>query len=388
MDFELTEEQRAFAQTAREFAEGQLAPHAAQWDAEGIFPKEAIAKAGELGFCGLYAPENAGGLALPRLDATLVFEEMAAIDPSTTAFITIHNMATWMLGTWATPAVREHWGPLLTTGEKLASYCLTEPGAGSDAASLKTRAELVGNEYVINGSKAFISGAGSTDVLVLMARAGDAASGAGGISAFAVPADAPGITYGKKEHKMGWNSQPTRTISFDNVRIPADHLLGREGEGFKIAMKGLDGGRINIATCSVGAAQGALAQAQQYMQDRKQFGKPIASFQALQFKLADMATELVAARQMVRLAASKLDAGARDASTYCAMAKRFATDAGFNVCNEALQLHGGYGYIREYPLERLMRDARVHQILEGTNEIMRVIIARRMLDGDAPDAIR
>jgi len=388
MDFELTEEQRAFAQTARDFAQAELAPYAAHWDEEGIFPKEAIAKAGELGFCGLYSPEAAGGLALPRLDATLVFEEMAAVDPSTTAFITIHNMATWMLSTWATPAVRDHWGPLLTTGEKLASYCLTEPGAGSDAASLKTRAELVGNEYIINGAKAFISGAGSTDVLVLMARTGDAASGASGISAFAVPADAPGISYGKKEQKMGWNSQPTRTISFDNVRIPTDHLLGREGEGFKIAMKGLDGGRINIATCSVGAAQGALNAAQQYMQDRKQFGKPIASFQALQFKLADMATELVAARQMVRLAASKLDAGARDASTYCAMAKRFATDAGFTVVNEALQLHGGYGYIREYPLERLLRDARVHQILEGTNEIMRVIIARRMLDGDATEAIR
>ena len=388
MDFELTEDQRAFADTARQFALAELAPHAAHWDAEGIFPREAIAKAGELGFCGLYAPESAGGLALPRLDATLVFEEMAAVDPSTTAFITIHNMATWMLGTWAQPEVRDHWGPLLTSGEKLASYCLTEPGAGSDAASLKTRAELVGHEYVINGSKAFISGAGSTDVLVLMARTGDASSGAAGISAFAVPANTPGISYGKKEEKMGWNSQPTRQISFDNVRIPANHLLGREGEGFKIAMKGLDGGRINIATCSVGAAQGALGHAQQYMQDRKQFGKPIASFQALQFKLADMATELVAARQMVRLAASKLDAGDPNASTYCAMAKRFATDAGFNVCNEALQLHGGYGYIREYPLERLMRDARVHQILEGTNEIMRVIIARRMLDGDAPDAIR
>ncbi len=388
MDFELNEDQRAFAQTARDFAVAELAPHAAQWDAEAIFPKDAIAKAGELGFCGLYAPENAGGLALPRLDATLVFEEMAAIDPSTTAFITIHNMATWMLGTWATPAVRDHWGPLLTTGEKLASYCLTEPGAGSDAASLKTRADRVGDEYVINGAKAFISGAGATDVLVLMARTGDAQSGARGISAFAVPANTPGISYGKKEHKMGWNSQPTRTISFDNVRIPVDHLLGSEGEGFKIAMKGLDGGRINIATCSVGAAQGALAQAQAYMQERKQFGKSLASFQALQFKLADMATELVAARQMVRLAASKLDAGAADASTYCAMAKRFATDAGFAVCNEALQLHGGYGYIREYPLERLLRDARVHQILEGTNEIMRVIIARRMLESDAPDVIR
>ena len=388
MDFELSEDQRAFADTARQFAQAELAPHAARWDAEGIFPVEAIAKAGELGFCGLYAPESVGGLQLPRLDATLVFEELAAVDPSTTAFITIHNMATWMLGTWAQDAVRAEWGEALTSGRKLASYCLTEPGSGSDAASIKTRAELVGGEYVINGGKAFISGAGSTHVLVLMARTGAAQSGAAGISAFAVPADLPGIHYGKKEEKMGWNSQPTRQISFDNVRIPAQNLLGREGEGFKIAMKGLDGGRINIATCSVGAAQGALAHAQRYMQERKQFGKPIASFQALQFKLADMATELVAARQMVRLAASKLDAGARDASTYCAMAKRFATDAGFNVVNEALQLHGGYGYIREYPLERLLRDARVHQILEGTNEIMRVIIGRRMLDGDAPDAVR
>ena len=388
MDFELSADQRAFADTARQFAQTALAPHAAEWDREAIFPREAIAQAGELGFCGLYAPENAGGLALPRLDATLVFEELAAVDPSTTAFITIHNMATWMLGTWATEAVRTTWGEALTSGSKLASYCLTEPGAGSDAASLKTRADRDGDHYVINGAKAFISGAGSTDVLVLMARTGAPDSGANGISAFAVPADAPGISYGKKEEKMGWNSQPTRVINFDNVRIPADHLLGQEGEGFKIAMKGLDGGRINIATCSIGAAQGALTQAQQYMQERKQFGKAIASFQALQFKLADMATELVAARQMVRLAASKLDAAAPDAATYCAMAKRFATDAGFMVCNEALQLHGGYGYIREYPLERLMRDARVHQILEGTNEIMRVIIARRMLEADAPDAIR
>ena len=388
MDFELSADQRAFADTARQFAQTALAPHAAEWDREAIFPREAIAQAGELGFCGLYAPENAGGLALPRLDATLVFEELAAVDPSTTAFITIHNMATWMLGTWATEAVRTTWGEALTSGRKLASYCLTEPGAGSDAASLKTRADKDGDHYVINGAKAFISGAGSTDVLVLMARTGAPDSGAKGISAFAVPANAPGISYGKKEEKMGWNSQPTRVISFDNVRIPADHLLGQEGEGFKIAMKGLDGGRINIATCSIGAAQGALTQAQQYRQERKQFGKAIASFQALQFKLADMATELVAARQMVRLAASKLDAAAPDAATYCAMAKRFATDAGFMVCNEALQLHGGYGYIREYPLERLMRDARVHQILEGTNEIMRVIIARRMLEADAPDAIR
>jgi len=381
MDFELSEEQRAFADSARDFAQTEFAPHAAQWDAEAIFPKEAIAKAGELGFCGLYAPERIGGLGLPRLDSALVFEEMAAVDPSTTAFITIHNMATWMLGTWATDVVAERWGEDLTSGRKLASYCLTEPGAGSDAGSLKTRAELQGNEYVINGGKAFISGAGSTDVLVLMARTGG--GGAGGISAFAVPADAPGVSYGKKEHKMGWNSQPTRTISFDNVRIPAENLLGKEGEGFRIAMKGLDGGRINIATCSVGAAQGALDAARRYLHERQQFGKPISSFQALQFKLADMATELVAARQMVRLAASKLDAGHADASTYCAMAKRFATDAGFNVCNDALQLHGGYGYLSEFPLERLVRDTRVHQILEGTNEIMRVIVARKLLEGDS-----
>ncbi len=388
MNFELSEDQRAFADTARQFAAAELAPHAAEWDAQAIFPRDAIAKAGELGFCGLYTPENAGGLQLPRLDATLVFEEMAAVDPSTTAFITIHNMATWMLGTWATDAVRAEWGEALTSGQKLASYALTEPGAGSDAASLTTRADKDGDHYVIHGAKAFISGAGSTDVLVLMARTGTPDSGAKGISAFVVPANAPGISYGKKEEKMGWNSQPTRVINFDNVRIPANHLLGHEGEGFKIAMKGLDGGRINIATCSIGAAQGALNHAQQYMQERKQFGKQLASFQALQFKLADMATELVAARQMVRLAASKLDAGATDASTYCAMAKRFATDVGFMVCNEALQLHGGYGYLRDFPLERLVRDARVHQILEGTNEIMRVIIARRMLEADAPEAIR
>lgn len=386
MNFEPTEDQLAFAETARAFAQAELAPYAAQWDEEGIFPKDTIAKAGELGFCGLYSPESISGLNLPRLDSTFVFEELAAVDPSTTAFITIHNMATWMLGSWGSEAVKNEWGQALTSGQKLASYCLTEPGAGSDAASLKTRAELQGHEYLISGSKAFISGAGSTDVLIVMARTGN--QGASGVSAFVVPADAPGISYGKKEQKMGWNSQPTRTISFDNVRVPAHNLLGQEGEGFKIAMKGLDGGRINIATCSVGAAQGALGHAQRYMQERQQFGKTLASFQALQFKLADMATELVAARQMVRLAASKLDGKDANATTYCAMAKRLATDLGFQVCNEALQLHGGYGYIKEYPLERLLRDARVHQILEGTNEIMRVIIARRMLDGDAPDTIR
>ena len=386
MDFELNEDQRAFAQTARDFAVAELAPHAAQWDAEAIFPKDAIAKAGELGFCGLYAPENAGGLALPRLDATLVFEEMAAIDPSTTAFITIHNMATWMVANWGQPGVVAEWCPALTQGQKLASYCLTEPDAGSDAASLKTTARRDGEVYVLDGGKAFISGAGATDLLVVMARTGG--PGAGGISAFAVPANLPGIRYGKLEAKMGWNSQPTRQIFFDGVRLPANHRLGEEGEGFRIAMKGIDGGRINIATCSVGTAQAALDAAREHLLQRKQFGKPLADFQALQFKLADMLTELVAARQMVRLAASKLDQASADASAYCAMAKRFATDAAFRICCDAQQLFGGYGYIKEYPLERYVRDSRVHQILEGTNEIMRVIIARAALKDGASDNLR
>lgn len=313
MDFRLSEEQQAFAQAAREFAQGELAPNAARWDEEHIFPREAFAKAGELGFCAMYAPEPIGGLGLPRLDATLVFEEMSAVDPSTTAFITIHNMATWMIGTWAQPAVRDHWGPLLASGEKLASYCLTEPGSGSDAASLTTSARREGDHYVLNGAKAFISGAGDTDVLVVMARTGGL--GARGISALVVPADSAGITYGRKENKMGWNSQSTRPITFENVRVPVENRLGQEGDGFRFAMKGLDGGRINIATCSVGAAQGAYEAARRYMGERRQFGRALADFQALQFKLADMATELVAARLMVRQAAAKLDAGAPDAST-------------------------------------------------------------------------
>ncbi|OZI60367.1 acyl-CoA dehydrogenase family protein [Bordetella genomosp. 11] len=381
MDMELSDEQQAFAQAAREFAAGELAPHAARWDAEGIFPKPAFHRAGELGFCGLYAPQDIGGLGLPRLDATLVFEEMAAVDPSTTAFLTIHNMAAWMVGTWGQPALREHWGPLLCAGSRLASYCLTEPGSGSDAASLRTRADEDGAEYVLNGSKAFISGGGDTDLLIVMARTGG--GGAGGVSAFAVPADSPGIAYGRKEDKMGWNSQSTRGITFENVRVPAANMLGEPGQGFKIAMRGLDGGRINIATCSVGAAQGALDAARRYMRERRQFGAPLADFQALQFKLADMATHLVAARQMVRLAACKLDSGSPDASAYCAMAKRFATDMGFQVCLDAQQIHGGYGYLKDYPLERLVRDTRVHQILEGTNEIMRVIVARQLLEKGA-----
>lgn len=378
MDFDLTVEQCAFAQAAQDFAQGELAPHAAQWDAEGIFPRDVFTRAGELGFCGIYANEEIGGLGLPRLDATLVFEAMAAVDPSTAAFLTIHNMATWMVGQWGQSAVQDEWGPLLASGEKLASYCLTEPGAGSDAAALSTRAQREGDYYILNGAKAFISGAGDTDLLIVMARTGG--PGAGGISAFAVPADLAGISYGRKENKMGWNSQSTRPISFEAVRVPAANLLGQEGEGFKIAMKGLDGGRINIATCSVGAAQGALDAAGRYMKERQQFNQKLMQFQALQFKFADMATHLVAARQMVRLAACKLDQGSPDAGTYCAMAKRFATDMGFQICLDAQQIHGGYGYLKDYPLERLVRDTRVHQILEGTNEIMRVIIARQLLD--------
>ncbi len=386
MHFELSEQQRAFAQAAHDFAQAELAPHAAHWDAESIFPRTAIARAGALGLCGLYAPTRIDGLALPRLDATLVFEELAAVDPSTTAFLTIHNMATWMLGTWGSDRLCAQWGAALSSGEKLASYCLTEPDAGSDAAALQTRAEASGNGYRITGSKAFISGAGATDLLLVMARSGGA--GPQGISAFAVPADAAGIGYGPLEKKLGWHSQPTRAIHFDNVCIPAENLLGVQGEGFKMAMQGLDGGRINIAACSVGAAQGALTQTQRYLHQRHQFGRPLAEFQALQFKLADMATELIAARHLVRLAASKLDSGHADARTYCAMAKRFATDAGFHICDAALQLHGGYGYLSDFPLERLLRDTRVHQILEGSNEIMRVLIARRMLDGDAPAQLR
>jgi alkylation response protein AidB-like acyl-CoA dehydrogenase len=385
MDFELSEEQNAFRQAAREFAAGEMAPLAAHWDAECIFPVEVIRRAGELGFCGMYTPQEDGGMGLSRLDAAIVFEELAAACPSTTAYMTIHNMVNWMLATWASPGVRERWAPLLASGRKLGSYCLTEPGAGSDAGSLSMRAELKNGFYHLNGAKAFISGAGATDLLVVMARTGGA--GPNGISAFAVPADTPGLSFGRKEVKLGWNSQPTRAISFDDVRIPADHLLAAEGEGFRIAMRGLDGGRINIATCSVGAAQAALNAAREYMGERRQFGNRLASFQHLQFELADMQTELVAARQMVRLAATKLDAGAANASVYCAMAKRIATDIGFKVCNQALQIHGGNGYIREYPLERYLRDVRVHQILEGTNEIMRVIVSRHLLE-QATEEIR
>lgn len=377
MNFDLTQDQQMFAETAKQFSDSELLPHAAKWDLEHTFPKAVIAKAGELGFCGLYAPEDSGGLGLSRLDSSIIFEQLSMGCTTTTAMMTIHNMATWMIATWGTDTIKDTWCPGLVAGEQLASYCLTEPGAGSDAASLRTSAKIDGDHYIVNGSKVFISGAGETDVLVVMVRTGEA--GAKGISAVVIPANAEGVIYGKAEEKMGWNAQPTKLITFDNVKIPRENLLANEGEGFTLAMKGLDGGRINIATCSIGTAQQALNTAMTYMQEREQFGKPIAAFQGLQFKLADMATELVAARQLVRLAAYKLDQNDPEKTAYCAMAKRFATDIGFQVCDAALQIHGGYGYIKEYPLERYFRDVRVHQILEGTNEIMRVIIARRLL---------
>jgi hypothetical protein len=377
MNFDLNEDQQMYVDLAKQFSDSELLPNAAHWDQNHIFPKDVLTKAGELGFCGLYAPQSEGGLGLSRLDSSLIFEQLAMGCTTTTAMMTIHNMATWMIATWGSDLVKSTWCPSLVTGEKLASYCLTEPGSGSDAASLRTTAKKDNNNYLINGSKMFISGAGETDVLVVMVRTGQA--GAKGVSAVVVPSDAEGVIYGKAEEKMGWNAQPTRLVTFDNVCIPQDNLLATEGEGFSLAMKGLDGGRINIATCSIGTAQQALNTAIDYMQERQQFGKPIAAFQGLQFKLADMATELVAARQLVRLAAYKLDNNDVEKTAYCAMAKRFATDIGFQVCDAALQIHGGYGYIKEYPLERHFRDTRVHQILEGTNEIMRVIIARRLL---------
>ena len=380
MNFDLNDDQRAYIDLAQQFATNELAPNAARWDEEAIFPVKTLKQAGELGFCGLYCDPEIGGLGLSRLDSSLIFEQLSMGCTTTTAMLTIHNMASWMVTDFGSSATRQTYGEKLTSGELLASYCLTESSSGSDAAALSTKALLDGDHYVITGNKAFISGAGETDVLVVMARTGGA--GSKGISAFVVNADSDGISYGRKESKMGWNAQPTRTINFDCVRVPIENLLGQEGEGFAIAMKGLDGGRINIATVGIGTAQQAMADALAYVNERKQFGKPIAAFQGIQFKLADMNTELVAARQMVRLAAFKLDSQDPDASTYCAMAKRFATDIGYQVCDEALQCFGGNGYIKEFPMERYLRDSRVHRILEGTNEIMRVIIARRILLAD------
>ncbi|MFD1132291.1 acyl-CoA dehydrogenase family protein [Psychrobacter sanguinis] len=388
MDFALTEEQLAYQQTARQFAQKELKPNAAQWDRDSHFPVDVIKKTGELGFLGLYTNPDYDGLGLPRLDSAIVFEELAWGDTAVAAYISIHNMVTWMIGEYAKDDVRAEIVPKLVSGELLSSYCLTEPNAGSDAGSLTTKAVKQDGEdyYLLNGEKTFISGAGSTDILVVMARTGNA--GPKGVSAFVVDAHSEGISYGKNEQKMGWKAQPTRTIHFKDVKVPARNLLGNEGEGFKFAMKGLDGGRINIGICAVGTAQAALETALNYVQERKQFGSAIAELQSVQFKLADMLTQTIAARQMLYLAANKVDKKHSDATTYCAMAKRLATDLSFAVANEALQLHGGYGYLNEYPLERHVRDLRVHQILEGTNEIMRVIVSRSMMRDFALDSLR
>jgi hypothetical protein len=379
MDFNLTEDQRAIEDAARDFAAAELAPNSARWDEEKHFPVDVLRKAAELGFAGLYVREDVGGSGLSRLDASIVFEQLSYGDVATAAFISIHNMASWMIDRFGSDDLRTRYLPRLCTMELIASYCLTEPGSGSDAAAMKTTARRDGDSYVLNGSKAFISGAGSSDIYVVMARTGG--EGAKGVSAFVVEKDAAGLSFGAQERKMGWNAQPTAQVNFDDCRVPAQNRIGEEGEGFKFAMAGLDGGRINIASCSLGGAGLALDTAREYLGSRKQFGRPLADFQGLQWRLADMATELDAARLMVRRAAHALDNKDAKATQYCAMAKRFATDGGFEVANQALQLHGGYGYLRDFPLERIVRDLRVHQILEGTNEIMRVIIARELLRG-------
>jgi isobutyryl-CoA dehydrogenase len=377
MDFELSEEQRAFQDMARSFAEQELAPHASEWDEDCTFPVATLRAAARLGFAGIYVGEEHGGAGLTRLDAALIFEELATGCTSTAAYLSIHNMVAWMIDAFGTEAQRARFLPDLMTMERLASYCLTEPGAGSDAASLATRAERRAGDYVVNGSKAFISGAGASDLYACMVRTGG--PGPGGISCLLIERDTPGLSFGKLEKKLGWHSQPTATVILEDCRVPADQRIGAEGEGFKIAMQGLDGGRVNIAACALGAARACYERARAHLLERHQFGRPLAEFQALQFKLADMATELAAARLMVWRAAAALDRSAADATLACAMAKRFATDVAFEVCNDALQLHGGYGYIKEYEIERYLRDVRVHQILEGTNEIMRVIIARHLL---------
>jgi len=377
LDFTLTEEQRAIQETARAFAAERMAPEAARWDEEKIFPEEVLREAAALGFGGLYCKDDVGGSGLTRLDAALVFEALAGACPSTAAYISIHNMAAWMVDRFGGDELRQRVLPKLMTMEHFASYCLTEPSSGSDAASLRTRAVLDGDHYVLNGTKAFISGGGRSDVYVVMVRTGG--QGPKGISTLVVPKDTPGLSFGKQEKKLGWNSQPTAMVVFEDARVPVANRVGAEGEGFKIAMAGLDGGRINIAACSLGGAGAALEASLAYTAERKQFGQRLADFQALQFRLADMATELEAARLMVWQAASKLDAGAPDKTPACAMAKRFATDVCFEVTNQALQLHGGYGYLKDFPIERILRDLRVHQILEGTNEIMRVIVARSLI---------
>ena len=379
MQFALNEDQIAVRDMARDFAAEKIAPFALKWDEEKHFPVEVMREAASLGIGGIYIKDDVGGSALTRFDAALIFEALAQGCPTVSSFISIHNMASWMIDAYGSSEQRHKWLPKLCTMELLASYCLTEPGAGSDAAALRTRAVREGDHYVLNGQKQFISGAGSTDLLVAMVRTGDA--GPGGISTIVIDSKTPGVSFGANERKMGWNAQPTRAVIFENARVPVANRLGDEGIGFKIAMAGLDGGRLNIAACSLGGAQSALDRTLSYMKERKAFNKRLDEFQALQFRVADMATELEAARTFLWRAAVALDNKDSDASMLCAMAKRFGTDVGFDVANQALQLHGGYGYLAEYGIEKIVRDLRVHQILEGTNEIMRLIVSRKLIEG-------
>lgn len=381
MSGELNEEQSSIFAMAADFAAQELAPHALEWDEQKHFPIDVLRKAAALGMGGIYIRDDVGGSGLTRMDAALIFEALSQGCPVIASFLSIHNMCAWVIDAYGSEAQRQKWLPQLTPMELIASYCLTEPSCGSDAANLSTKAVRDGDDYLITGQKQFISGAGASDIYIVMARTG--VVGAKGISAFIVPKDAEGLSFGANEKKMGWNAQPTRTVMFDNVRVPAENLIGQEGIGFKIAMSALDGGRLNIAACSLGGAQAAFDKALNYMNERKAFGSKLHQFQALQFRLADMATELEVARTFLHRAARALDRHDADAVKLCAMAKRFVTDAGFNVANQALQLHGGYGYLSEYGVEKLVRDLRVHQILEGTNEIMRVIIARELLSGRA-----
>lgn len=377
MDFDLTEEQRAFQATARQFARDEMMPNARDWDEGSVFPVEALRKAAALGFGGIYVKEAVGGSALTRLDAAIIFEELAQGCTSTAAYISIHNMAAWMIDSYGSDETRRKFLPKLTTMEHFASYALTEPGSGSDAASLTTRARRDGDHYVLDGTKAFISGGGVSDIYVVMARTGE--GGPRGISTIIVEKGTPGLSYGAQEKKLGWKTQPTAQVMFENCRVPVANRIGAEGQGFKIAMAGLDGGRLNIGACSIGGAQFCLDRTVEYMKERKQFGSRLADFQALQFRIADYATELEAARLLLHRAAVAVSAGEGAATRLAAQAKRLATDTGFDVVNGCLQLHGGYGYLRDHPIERVLRDVRVHQILEGTNEIMRVIISRAML---------
>jgi alkylation response protein AidB-like acyl-CoA dehydrogenase len=377
--FALTEDHIAVRDMARGFAAEKIAPHALKWDEEKHLPLDVIREAASLGIGGIYIREDVGGSGMTRFDAALIFEGLAEGCPAVSSFISIHNMAAWMIDHYGSDEQRRKWLPRLCTMELIASYCLTEPGSGSDAAALRTRAERDGDYYVLNGQKQFISGAGSNDLYVVMVRTGN--DGPGGISTLVVDKDTPGVSFGANERKMGWNAQPTRAVIFENARVPVANRLGEEGIGFRIAMSGLDGGRLNIAACSLGGAQSALDKTLAYTSERKAFGKRLDEFQALQFRLADMATELEAARTFLWRAAAALDRKDPDATQLCAMAKRFGTDIGFQVANDALQLHGGYGYLAEYGIEKIVRDLRVHQILEGTNEIMRLIVSRKLIEG-------